>query len=432
MRLLGAALVALVLAGAAPARADAGSTLNDSAREASLAGAMTGRAGDLSSIHGNPAGLAGLRTSEVALYGSAGRFRLDFARTGEPGQRTDRLVAGYGVSLGVRLPGPDWLQRFRVGVSLALPAEHILRVRAPSRADAPLPALYDARIERTALTASVAVELPGHVSLGVGVTIAPSLWAPTTVTYDPARGSTPDEGVIVSLDREVRFEGAFLAGARVQPVPELAIGLAYHQAVVTRAHGPSDLSAGPVHAGDPIDFTLFYEPDQWSVGALFEPTPELSISVDGTWARWSSYRTLHSAVPDPPFHDVVLVRAGIEWRARPFFAWRIGYGLEPTPVPAQVASTTLLDADRHVLATGLGLDLGPLAGWPVRIDLYGRLHAIGAVSAERDRSRLPDADPSTPGQQITDLGYPSFGARLGLFQLGLTVTVVLGRPARAP
>jgi hypothetical protein len=411
------------------ARADSGAALGESARAASLGSAMTARGGDLSNVHFNPAGLGELARAEVALFGHAGRFHLDYGRTGEGMQRTERLVAGYGVTLGVRLPGPEWLERVRLGVSLHLPVEHVIRVRAPPRTDAPLAALYGARVERTALTTALAVALPGNVSLGVGLALTPTVWAPTSVDFDATRGDTTDEGVIVSAEREVRLEPAFVAGALVRPLPSLAIGAAFHQAIVSRAAGPTDLRAGPVRVDDPLDFTLFYDPEQWSIGVLFQPLSEISISADVVWARWSGYRTVLSEIPDPRFEDTVSIRAGGEWR-RSFFAVRLGYAFEPSPVPPQVGRTTLIDADRHVLSAGLGLDLEPLASFPLRIDLHARVHAIGAASATKDAERLGDRDGVARGQQIADLGYPGFDARLGLVQLGLTVTIALSGSGR--
>lgn len=424
-----ALIVAIVLATAATAHAQAGAWLSESSRAASLATSITARGGEIATIHANPAALGALDRPIVTLSGNVGRLRLDAWRDGEPATiRARELVAGYGVALALPLPGPEWLSRARVGAALQLPVEHVLHVSAAPRIDAPTPALYDARIERTAAVLSLAYELPWlGISLGGGVAIAPTLFASTTVRFDPSRGETVDDGVIVEAEREVRFDAAPIVGLHARPHEMLQLGLAYHGAVVTRAAGPNDLRAGPVLADDPVDFTLFYEPESVTGAAVLAPIPELTISADVAWQRWSSHRTAHGV--DGGLGDVVAVRGGIEW-THAFFALRVGYGFEPTPVGAQRGATTLIDGDRHVLALGLGVDLERWCRLPLRIDLHGRAHAITPFSAQKDPSLLPDADPATPGIQIADLGYPGIDARLGFFQVGVSVTVLLAPPTR--
>jgi long-chain fatty acid transport protein len=426
-RVTRAVLLALVLGlVTAPALADSGAADGESARAAALGDAVVGRAGDTSAIYFNPAGIADIDRTTITILGHAGYYHLDYARTAERTTSSERGIGGYGISLVAPLPGPEWLRRFHIGAAIHVPSSGIISIEDPTRADLPNAPMYEARLERTAATFALGVALPGNIDLGIGVTVAPSLIAPTFVSYDAQRGATVDEGVVVRLDRDAQFGGAVLIGARWAPVPQFAVGLAYRQGVALRAAGPVHLSAGSILANDPLDFVDHFSVDEVAIGLAFHLLPEFSVSTDMTWQSWSSFRTLRNTLPSPGFHDTVSLRAGAEYVVDHWAALRLGYAFEPTPVPNQIGLTSYLDADRHILSGGFGIDLEPLTHTPLHIDLYVRAHVLGGISFTKDAAQLPDARPSIPGQQIDSLGYPGMNASILYLQAGLSMTLALG------
>jgi hypothetical protein len=142
--------------------------------------------------------------------------------------------------------------------------------------------------------------------------------------------------------------------------------------------------------------------------------------MDLVRARWSRYRTIHDAEPRPRFDDVLDVRVGAEWTPLPALDLRGGYAYEPTPVPPQSRETNLFDADRHVIAIGAGLRLGSM-----RIDAQLRTHVLGTHEAVKETPTLPDDDPTIPGRQIKNFGYPSISASGSFWQMGLTLVGTL-------
>ena len=421
-----ALLTALLLTAASPALADSGAADGESARAAALSDAVVGRAGDTSAIYFNPAGIADLDRTTITILGHAAYYHLDYARTGEPATSSDRGIGGYGISLVVPLPGPEWLRRVHIGAAIHVPSSGIIGIDAPTRNDLPNAPFYEGRLERTAATFALGIALPGHIDIGIGATVAPSLMGPTAVSYDVDRGATIDSGVVARLDRDVRFGGSLLLGARWAPVPQFSIGAAYRQGIALRAAGPIDLRAGSIRANDPLDFVDTFSVDEVAIGVAFQLAPELSLSTDMTWANWSSFRSTRNLIPTPGFHDTVSLRAGAEYVVDRWAAIRLGYAFEPTPVPAQVALSSYLDADRHVISGGFGIDLEPLAHTPLHVDLYVRAHAVGGISFTKDASQLPDAHPTIPGQQIDAFGYPGMTAGILYFQAGLSLTLSLG------
>jgi long-chain fatty acid transport protein len=410
---------------ASPVYADNGALGGESARAASLAGSVVARPGDTSAIWFNPAGIADVTRPTLLLLGHAGARELTFARTGEDPSTSTRVVGGYGLSVVAALPGPELISRLRIGASVQIPAANVIRVVAPVRVDAPVDVWYGDRLERTAVTAALGYELPYGIRIGVGVSVLPTLFAPTYVGYDASRGDEVDEGVIVTQDRDLTLNPSFNVGARWQVIDSLAFGLVWRQGGATRAHGDFEIVAGAIEVIDRYEFYDFASPEEVALAVAVTPFPELALSLDLTWARWSDYRTIHDQSPRPNFNDVLDVRVGAELSANHGVRLRAGYAFLPSPVREQVAVHNFLDAHRHELAFGIGIDLEETAHVPVRFDVAFRYHVQHDQSATKNIDRLPDADREEPGLRIDNLGYPGFTSRGSYSQLSLSVTFSL-------
>jgi long-chain fatty acid transport protein len=423
-----AAIAATMIAVTRAAHADSGALFGESSRTAALGDAVTARPGETSAIYYNPGALADVDRPTLAFTSHIGTLGTWYERSGEARQEQRRTIAGFGLALASPLPiGPEWARPFTVGAAVHVPAQHALRLTAPSRPDEPSFPLYGDRAERTAATASVAVRLFSRLGVGFGVTLTPTLVAPTRVSYDPARGETADDHVVVDLDRELRVEASALAGLRTKVSDALSLGLAYRQAIETRAEGPNDTAAGGLVVRDQINFVDFLAPEELAAGVAVFPSSRLSVSGDVVRARWSRYRTIHAAEPAPRFSDVTNLRLGAEWSGAPGIAVRGGYAFEPSPVPEQVLTTNLFDADRHVLSIGGGFDLRTRGWAPLRIDAHLRTHLVGTHHADKRAAALPDDDATTPGQQIGNLGFPSVSGSASFWQVGLTILCFLSK-----
>ncbi len=426
------ALGLTLLASSATARADSGAMFGETARAVSLADSVVARPGDTSALYFNPAGIADLERPVLSIYGHLGNRQLSFARDGELGSGRRRVVSGYGVSLVARLPGPEWLQRVRLGAAVHIPGGNVISVVAPVREDTPVEPYYGGRTDRTAANVALAVELPYGIRLGAAIGVTANLVAPTAVGFDARRGDDVDAGVVIDQDRDLTLDASLVIGARWQVIDELAFGLVWRQGGATRASGTFDIMAGAIVVTDEYNFYDLLAPEEVALGACVTPIRELSLSLDLTWGRWSEYRTIHDERPSLAFSDVLDVRAAAEWTAHPSLQVRLGYAFLPSPVPEQRARDNFLDAHRHEIAFGLGLDLEPLARFPLRVDLALRFHAQHEQVATKDRALLPDASASA-GQTIDNLGYPGFRSRGSFAQVSLALTIALdGAPGARP
>jgi long-chain fatty acid transport protein len=417
----------VALCGSTRAHAAAGTAFNEPSRSAALGGAVTARPGDAGTIIQNPAGLADVSEPTLVLSGHFSRFSRWFQRTGEPKEETERSIGGFGLGVATPLPGPEWLRLFHFGFALDMPAEHVLRVSVAERTDQPLSPIYDARADRVSALVALAMQPFERVRFGAGVAITPSLDTPTAVTYDAQRSEEAKDQVIVRLDRDLEMDVSPFFGLRVDPFDSLALGLAYRDAAISRASGSQRTEAGGILADDPIDYFQFWDPAELAFGVMLGPFANTTFSVDATWQRWSEFRSGFNTRVEPAFENTLRVAAGVELEAtRGVFA-RAGYAFEPTPIPEQTGRSNYLGADTHVVSLGGGLDFRKRWGAPLAVDLHLRGRFDGTQSARKNLDELGDSDPDLPGQQVDNLGYPGFQSSARFYQVGLTLTLFVGK-----
>lgn len=428
-----AVALAIGLAAVAPsaARADSGALFGESSRAAALADAVTARPGGLRSLGFNPGALGDMERPELSVLAHGGRIGQWWKRPGESKEDLSRRIAGFGIGIAAPLPAP--LSAIRVGGAVHVPSRYALRLVAPQRADVPSAPLYGDRAERTAFTLGAAASVLGRFQVGIALSLAPTLFAPTRVEYLAARDGETEGRLTVDVERELRIGLSWSTGIRYEIVEHrLALGFAYHQPIVTRATGTNLTQAGLIVTRQPIDFYDFLEPEKLAWGAFGRPIDRLGLSADVVWQRWSAFRTIHHEVPLPGFSDTVVLRLGADFALEDWLILRAGYAYEPSPVPPQIATTNFLDADRHVLAFGAGLDFARFGLPDLRVDAHVRAHVAGRQTVTKDVGELDDANPTTPYLEVANLGYPGFEARTWFLQGGVTVTVLLGSGGARP
>jgi len=421
----------LLLLVAAPARATSGTALAETSRPAALANAVAARPGDAGTALLNPAGLADVKQPQVLFTSNFGYLGEWFARSGEPSQDRSRALGGFGIAAATPLPGFLW--RVRLGFALDTPAENALRVAVPTRLDTPRSPIYDGRPDRISSLFATAVEITHRLRVGFGFQIAPSLDTPTEVTYVAGRSKTIDKNIVIRLDRDLKLDVSPFVGVRVTPFRYASFAVVYRSAAISRAKGGQRTVAGGIVADDPIDFFQMWDPNELVFGAAFGPWRGWSLSFDTTVHQWSGMRTGFDTPADPPLKTTVSLRSGIEFSPMKssWLALRAGWAVDPSPIPDEVGVTNYLGSSTITVAGGAGVDFRRTKrAWPIAIDAHIRGFVGRTQSAHKEISRLGDANPDLPGQQIDNFGYPSFKSGASVFQLGLTATLYLGSPVR--
>jgi hypothetical protein len=424
-RALFAGTLVTLLGTPSAAQATAGTAFGESSRAAALGNAVSARPGDAGSILLSPGGLAFVTEPELVLSGQVGRLSLWMQRPGEAREEQNRWLGGFGFAVATPLPMP--LERLRFGMALDFPAEHALRVAVDERSDTPHSPVYDGRPDRLSALGAVAYEILPELGLGGGIVVTPSLSTPTEVSYDAGRGDTVEKDVIIRLDRDLEMDVAPFFGVRAAPLDWLSVGAVYRAAAISKAGGSQRTVAGGIVADDPIDYYQFWDPEEWVLGVAGGPFADVTVSVDATYSRWSKFRSGFNRAVTPKFHDTLNPRLGVEWKANPWLRARAGYGFEPSPIPEQSDSSNYLGSNTHVISLGGGVDFRKLGSLPFSLDAHVRTRIGATQQADKDPASLPDADPNLPGQQIDNLGYPGFQSSASFYQLGVSLTVYVGK-----
>lgn len=454
MRALVAVLVLCVLC--FPTRrvsADAADVFGLEPRVSAMGGAGTALTHSATAAYYNPAaivggegntlllGVTGARTffpaSTDVVVGYDGETPLvsDVANDTDP-------VAGITMAAAIRLGS-----RLGVGLLLYHPGQRTLRVRSQDPF-IPTYTLYDNAQQRFTLNVGLGVRAVSWLRAGVGASIL------TTNRFDQSfdlaagaedsqdsRGflgldvvpvAVPTAGISIDLARLSSALESMSLGMAFRGQVELPVAIAFvNGAEVVVSAGPSsEFRLRTVLAGN-IPLTGHFAPAKLSVGWSWDDlSHRWSTAASVTWLQWSRFRA-----PDldplfdplvleplgeltinwrrPPaenFRDILMGGVGVEWRtARGNFArWAIrgGYAFEPTPAPRQTGETNRLDANKHILTAGAGLELantGP--SWPpLKIDWYAQLHVLsGDTASKRVRYDCADASERPP------VGYPCVG-----------------------
>lgn len=371
---LGALATAALLTTSDRARA-AGFQLNEiDARAQGLANALTAVADRPSAIFFNPAGLA---QQEGLLFDAS--FAIITPQFGY-----DTTVPGSGEAIRVEaekdvffIPAAFIGYRIheRVAAGLGVYSPFGLATRWPDTVDG-VPwwgraASEEADLKTVFVNPTVAVKLHERVYLGAGFVVAQAavtLQRAVTVSADPS----DDIDVRLSGD-DVGF-GATV-GLLLRVIPErLNVGVAYRSAVSLEFEGDAAFTRGG--SGEAVPPALRQQlvdgaarapltlPHVISIGAAAFPLPRLTISTNVDIITWSTYDVLEINFVDNPelssaeprdWTNTVAFRIGAEYLALgDNLPLRVGFAYDMSPVPDDRVGPDLPDADRFIIALGLG------------------------------------------------------------------------------
>ena len=387
------------------------------ARAMGLAGAMTAAVDDTTANFYNPAALTRGRALELdtGYLLTETRLRLNGEDLG--------VDEGSGLQVGAKVPGEIGPVGVAFGFALFLPKDRVSRVRALPQYQ-PRFVIWDNHPQRIYIDVNLAVRPVPWLHLGGGVAFLTNTGG-TLDLQGIVRVPNSDDSTLstaVNVDfKTVRYPSA---GVLVAP-PEgsWSVGLAWREEVnVELDLGARVQGALAIPALLPGSFELtsfntnLFTPRQIWLGATWRPLQSLLLSADLGWLDWSGFPAPTATVTlkldiegfptegllpptteviAPDFHDVVSVKAGVEWTARlgahVELAARAGYAFEPSPAPDQPGATNYIDTAKHTIAAGLGvtlIDWNPWVAEPLSIDLG----AQAIVLPSRDYRKADPAD----------------------------------------
>jgi long-chain fatty acid transport protein len=423
MRERSALLAALALCGAgfASGRAEANplDAYGFGARSIALGGAVTAGANDSSAVYYNPAALARARnlSLELGYADNTPRLYLDGSDA--------NVYPSRGFAGGFVLPGHILGRPVAFSLALFMPNDWITRTRALPQAQSRW-VLYDNLPQRAFISTGAAIEVIDDLFLGVALTYLAGTRGTLDLRGVVNNASTDLTRLLSAVDVDfpaVRYPSV---GVLYKKGP-LQIGATFRDEFVLRldiaVQVRGDITIGTdqlvaIRDGSFLLHTLnndLFSPRQAVVGFGYV-VPGFSLLFDLTYAEWSHFPAPAAAIdlaldlkglnftvpipdkPRPPgFRDVVTPRVGVEVGVldRPGFALllRAGYAYSPTPTPPLPFASTLVDADKHCLSAGAGIEIAVLESifpQPIGFDLAG--HAILLAPQHYARN-----DPLDPG-----------------------------------
>jgi long-chain fatty acid transport protein len=420
-----AAVVIVSLSIARVASAGAPDAFGFGSRSTALGGAVSADANDASATYYNPAALASIR----GLRFEAGYVRAD-PQLRMNGQ--DNFVDPVrGTNFGIVAPGEIATVPFAFGVGLHLPDDRVFRVRSLEQSQ-PRWELYDNRPQRIWLSTAIAVRPLPFLEVGGGLVFLAATRARLDITGDLNLASPVESELRHEVDADlssIRYPQAglrILASDRLRFAAvyrgefRLGLDIAARLDVAARPFGTGTLSI-PFLAFITTSSVNAFLPRQVVLGGSWDPIDDLTLDADVTWVNWGAYvspvtavdvvtrydapegfpsgllpeRPAPTIVLPPRFENRIVPRLGVEGRrpiGRHTFALRGGYAYERSPIPEQTAGTNFVDADRHVVTTGVGVtlrDLGEALPGALRIDLHGMLSLLPT----RITAKASPADP---------------------------------------
>jgi len=420
---LGALVLTLGALLANPAAADPLALLGAAGRERGMADAGSATVGGPAALSLNPAGLAAAYRPRITFDLLLGDPRLD----GDEGPlpAASLRLLGLGGSVPLELAG----LRLGLGLDWHRASDGFARWEGGGEADPQIPIL-DLGQRQGSLRLGVALDF-GGLRLGLGTSLRPA-----TELRTEARADSEDT---LQQDSVLRVEPELspLLGLQWEAGP-WALGLTF--AGAERATLRRSLSLRVL--GPAAEEGLLEHESEWlsqespwhlTLGLALRPVPFLLLAADLEFARWSELGSpgpqsstvtewpggpAVTAAPqrsDPNYGDTLSPRLGaeLELRVHPALelAVRGGYRYEPSPLPPQTGSSTLLDAPRHTLALGLGLGLPRLAahtGIRPSLDLALRWLLLEGRAGDKDYSAL------SPWEQGFGGSVLAFGLTLGV------------------
>jgi len=353
------------------------------ARAIGMAGAFTAQADDPSAVFYNPAGLA-LPTSEgkrkklavgAASYNlGEGLFQglapgVGAGTNGE--QENPALVAGHAYLAQPISP------RVTVGLGVGSPFLMETKWREP---DLFAGRFISFRSKIDALDLNPVVSCRWGQSFGVGLGLvyrSASFELERRLPSADALGNVVD---VASFRVDTGTEDAFgwNAGLLQRVNDRFSWGLTYRSPVtvdfVAGEGRLTQIPTGDQQLDDLTGATLPFDEELPFVSSIeFPATASLGfalglgrgslVELDVDWTGWSTIEELPVDFPTEPdltfsiperFDDTFTYRLGYRYRTRTGTEWRLGYAFDETPQPSATVGPFFADADRNVVAAGVG------------------------------------------------------------------------------
>jgi hypothetical protein len=436
-------MIAAVLVGAPsmPAFASAFDVFGFGPAGVAEVNARCARADDGTATFYNPGGLALGRGYRAEVSPTLGVSSL--AAQGRHVPLEDPF--GIALALDATVPLEGALRdRIRFGFGGYFLPSAALRLLAKSTEEPVFP-YYENRTQRLVLLMALAARIADGIGIGAGVNVLGGVTGSADVRAGASSAPEP------RIDVEATTRVAAHVGVRLDPAPNVRVGLTYRQ----RFSVPAVVATAAEVGGIPLDVAVdvreaLFDPHMFVLASSFD-VGRATFEIDASYAAWSSYvgpfvgvraelpgvLAVSEAAP-ALYRDVVSARVAATYRAfegpRAELTLRGGAGVEPSILTsAQQGRTNIVDGDKAIFGLGASLVLRDVLPRPVRVGL-----GVGAqIMASFDQGKraclaqpcppgsVVGPDGANPGEGVTNPGNPRLVAGGALWSTALGVGVDL-------
>jgi long-chain fatty acid transport protein len=395
-------------------------------RALAMGGAFVGLADDFSAIYWNPAGMSQFTTKTFGFYGTdiipSGTYLLEIPTPIGTLTAVDAKSMSKHYLSGMAAYYHPLGERIVAGIGVYVPSGLGSAWEGDDFVLATLPFMrsyeWTSRIGMVTIAPGLSYKLNDMFSVGAALNINYGMFS-----LKRWAGSYLDVVDLGQFEMSMTGWGMGLTfGVLAKPSDMISIGATLRTPSSISFKGETSIAnlalIGPPGTSD-VEVKINY-PLWLAAGVAVRPLPNLTVTGDLQWSKWSVVDEIKLNYDDPlwqlfmglggqdviplRWEDALQIRFGAEYKLTDAIALRAGYYMDPAPAPDQTMNVLLPNYDFNVVTLGAGYSLGTL-----NIDL-GFEYLIGK---ERNISYVdtlvdPDFEDAQPGKYGMKIFVPSF------------------------
>ena len=382
------------------------------ARATAMSNAFSAVRGDFANVYYNPAGLTGGKDVQFGLGFDLVVPQLKIKRERQP--TPDDVPTNFPSANGSLHAAALFplLSRYdyplALGIGVSLPLTNSTRIEA-SNPETPQFYRYDAHSDSYALVFGIGGRVHEWVSIGAGIHLLGGIDGAYDIELDLIRRRFTRE--VASATFEHVF--AWSAGLTVHPSETFSFALAYRDRLQLDYRLDNQTKLNGIADFDVQGYGVaLYVPPRFVLGARWVPMPDLTLTFDLLWERWSqapdpSARVIArvdgsplgldetvftNRVIDLASKDTLSPRFGAEWNLDSW-VFRGGYAFVPATLPAQTGLDNYADSDAHQVSLGAGIGWGEKLSEPHKRPVSIEVSAQAFLLEERLMPKTEVSDP---------------------------------------
>ncbi|MCD5987171.1 outer membrane protein transport protein [Pseudomonas sp. CDFA 553] len=342
--------------------------------EQSISGMGSGFAGrsssaeDASTVFGNPAGMARLKSEQVSVGGATLFAKSDISQTRSTfgGQKDGDMVPVTTVPMGYYVKPID--EHWALGVGFYVPFGLMTDYGSDFAGR-----YYANKSEVTTLTfqPTVSYAFNDKVSIGFGPTINRISGELSGMVPNPLSPGRND-GKLKSTGDDTAL--GFNVGILVQPTDRTRLGMTYHSKVSYRLDAKTKVTGGLFSvlgvSGRSYDASLEVDtPESVDMSLTHQLDDDWTLYVGSTWTRWSRFKELTSetkglppllnaqlgsVVEEQNWHDTWAHAVGAAYKLNDQWVLRSGFSVDQSPTNNTDRGPRIPTGDRKVFSVGAG------------------------------------------------------------------------------